>query len=247
MPNVSTRPQVGATAPALQVRKALPIVSEPPMELTGLKALRDANAIAIHWWSTLEMISEQGRHAETRQGTVPQWVLDAIGDWRSQHAANDAHRALMERAGQALRIAGEGSVNLVYEVWTARGHRLDGQYEFRAEAEAALAGRLDKYPDAEVTRVHRRSPMFMGAVNVELLDTLVGRVFWAGCSFPEDGEEVHTVQDETGRCVCAPLSMLLEHPVLDQMTGDARARVAFSAEQAARKAQLRAAGEKGGA
>ncbi|MBB1599942.1 hypothetical protein [Variovorax sp. UMC13] len=219
------------------------------MELTGLKALREANAIAVHWWSVMEMISEQAKYGEGRKDTVPKWVLNAIGDWRSQHAAHDAHKAHMERAGQALRIAGEGPTSLVYELWTDRGHRLDGQYDFRADADAALPEWLAQYPDAKVTLVHRQSPTFGGTVDPALLDTLIGRTFWAGCFFADEQhqQDIHTVQDETGRCAYAPTSELLAHPCFSRMTRKGQERVQFSASEATRKAQLRALAEKGGA
>jgi len=247
MTYVSTCKPRGATA--APTRKAVPVVDAPPMELTGLKALRDAGAVASHWWSVLEMIREGAQHTETRQGTVPQWVLDAIGDWQSQHAIHDEHRRLMERAAQALRIAGEGTVDLVYEIWTDRGHRLDGQHQFRTDAEAALPQWLAKYPDAKVTRVHRRGSVFTGDQDPALLDTLIGRIFWAGCFFADDQhkEDIHTVQDETGRCASASTRFLLAHACFGRMTREAQDRVTFSASEEQRKAAVRAEAAKGGA
>lgn len=236
-----------AAAPA---RKALPVVEAPPMEITGIKALNQASDVAVHWWSIMEMIREGAAHGETRKGTVPQWVLDAIGDWPQQHLSHDLHRQLMERAGQCLRLAADGESNLVFEIWTDRGQRLDGQYDFRAQADDALARWTEKLPTAKlsVTRVHRMQAVFGGHSDPALLDTLIGRVMWCGCVFATEdrAEEIHTVQDETGRCVYAPTSVLLAHPVIAQMTQEGRERVEYSQQHETKAAQLRTDAAKGG-
>ncbi len=71
-----------------------------------------------------------------------------------------------------------------------------------------------------------RAPRY-GNCQPELLDTLIGSVYWAGVAFADgDGEEdEHTVQDSTGRTVTVSASVLCAHPAFERMTKDGQERL----------------------
>jgi len=212
-----------------------------PEESAGIQAIARMRAMAVTWWSMFEAMRESNDWGVDRKGTLPQWAEDLIGTHQQQHVAHEEFVNWSEMANRAMRLS-EGKHVGVFEVWTKRGHRLDGRHAFWTEAEAARELLSARFPDAFVTRVHPMSPVFSDN-NAELLDTLVGRVFWCGVAFggDEDEPDHHSVQDSTGRTVTATARELIAHPVFQQMTADAHQQIAMHEEYAQRRRDRRAA------
>lgn len=198
-----------------------------PDDSAGLHALQRVEEFASCWWSIFEMLREADQYGEGLKGTLPQWARERLGDWRQQHEAHDEMRRYLDDAKRALALS-EGTQKATFEIWTKRGHRLDGQHEYRTQAEAALNELADRYPDAYVCRVHRMAAA-VGDCQPDLLDTLIGRIYWAGVSFAREAgeEDLHTVQDSTGRTVTVPTSTLRKHSAFDRMTQDGKDRVVW--------------------
>lgn len=170
--------------------------------LAGLQCLKRARDTATGWWSILEVLRESDGYGEGRRGSLPQWARDAIGTWRQQHEAHEVFRELMDMAKEGLKTSSGKASSHVYEVWTSQnGMRLDGQFDFWADANRALTQVLERFPEAFIARVHRRQVVDRQDAP-ELLDTLIGEIYWSGV-FDGGDEDHHTVQDATGRCVTA--------------------------------------------
>ncbi|MGJ7533925.1 MULTISPECIES: hypothetical protein [unclassified Variovorax] len=212
-----------------------------PKESAALQAIARMRAVAVAWWSKFEVLRENNDWGVDGKGTLPQWAQDLIGTYQQQHAAHEELVKWTDMANRATRLS-EGKHVGVFEVWTKRGHRLDGQHPFWAEAESARERLSARFPDAFVTRVHPRSPVFSGN-NADLLDTLIGRVFWCGVAFGSgDGTpDHHSVQDSTGRTVTATAAELIAHPVFQQMTADGQQQIAMHEEHAQRRRERHAA------
>lgn len=193
-------------------------------ESIGQQALARAREMAVAWWSLLENLRESDAYGESRKGTLPAWARELIGSYVQQHEAYDENRQWHEAANRALMLA-EGEQVSVFEVWTKRGHRLDGQHEFWTQADASRQKLAARFPDAFVCRVHPQDPLPSGS-GAELLDTLIGRTYWCGVSFGEPGaHNFHTVQDSTGRTVTVPSDVLLAHAAFERMTADGQSCV----------------------
>lgn len=203
-------------------------------DLAGLQYLKRARDTATRWCSILEVLRESDGHAEGRKGSLPQWARDVIGTWRQQHDAHEAYREWMDVASEALKSSSGEAASHVYEVWTSRHRmRLDGQFDFWADANRALTQLQGRFPEAFVARVHRQQ-IVVDQDAPELLDTLIGDTYWCGASNGDgDGEDHHTVQDATGRCVTVPASILLDHPAYERMSAVGRERVAASRQRSA--------------
>lgn len=193
-------------------------------ESIGQQALTRTHEMAITWWSLLECLRESDGHGDSRKGSLPDWARELIGSYAQQHEAYGEHRQWHEAANRALMLA-EGEQVSVFEVWTKRGHRLDGQFDFWKDAEASRADLSERFPDAYVCRVHPKAPICL-AHEPAMLDTLIGRTYWCGVTFGEPGEHnLHTVQDSTGRTVTVPSDVLLAHAAFGRMTADGRSHV----------------------
>lgn len=201
-------------------------------DLAGLQCLKRARDTAARWWSILEVLRESDGYGEGRRGSLPQWARDAIGTWRQQHDAHEVFRELMDMAKEALKTSSGKASSHVYEVWSSKnGMRLDGQFDFWADANRALTQVLERFPEAFIARVLRRQVVDRQDAP-ELLDTLIGEIYWSG-AFDLDDEDHHTVQDATGRCVTVAASVLLDHPVFERMSVAGRERfTSFRGRQA---------------
>lgn len=210
----------------------LPLAAQPldPDVSAGRQALEAARAIAAHWWGVLEHLREADACGETRRGTLPLWARELLGTWRQQHEAHDEHDRRHRDAVRALAIA-EGDALTAYEVWTRAGARLDGQHDFLAQAEARRVELAGQFPDAFVARVARVRAVAELSDPV-LLDTLIGRIYWAGVHFGRDGgQDAHTVQDETGRTITVPAGALMAHSSFERMADAGREQVQFYARR----------------
>ncbi|WP_326538478.1 hypothetical protein [Pseudorhodoferax sp.] len=212
----------------------LPLAAQPldPDLSAGRQALEAAHAIGAHWWGVLEHLREADACSETRGGTLPVWARELLGTWRQQHEAHDELDRRHRDAVRALAIA-EGDALTAYEVWTRSGARLDGQHDFLAQAEARRAELAGQHPDAFVARVARVRATAEHS-DPALLDTLLGRICWAGVHFGRDGEQdTHTVQDETGRTITVPAGALMAHPAFERLAEAGREQVLFHAQRRA--------------
>lgn len=219
----------GATSTEVDQNPLIPAfdASISAEELAGPQCLKRARDTAIRWWSILEVLRESDGFVEGRKGSLPQWAREVIGTWRQQHDAHEVYREWMDVAKEALKTSSGEAASHVYEVWTSRQRmRLDGQFDFWADANRALIQLQGRFPEAFIARVHRRQ-IIVHQDAPELLDTLIGDTYWCGTSDGDgDGEDHHTVQDATGRCVTVPASVLLGHPAYERMSAAGRERVA---------------------
>jgi hypothetical protein len=210
-----------------------------PEKSVSAQALGRMREVAITWWSLFEAIRESDSHVAERKGTLPAWARELIGTYSQQHAAHDEFTLWAGTAKKALNIA-EGSEVEVYEVWTKNGHRLDGQHAFWADADARRDALKAKFPDAYVCRLHPKRPIIYPD-SPDLLDTLIGSTFWCGVSFGDgDEEDLHTVQDSTGRTVTVPTSVLVSHEAFQRMSADGQQQLAVHQACAQRRQQRRA-------
>jgi hypothetical protein len=211
-----------------------------PEESAALQALARMRAVAVTWWSKLEAMRESNDWGVDRKGTLPQWAQDLIGTYQHQHEAHDELVYWADMANRAARLS-EGKQVGVFEVWTKRGHRLDGQHAFWTEAESARERLSARFPDTYIVRVHPSRPVFSGH-SAELLDTLIGHVFWCGVGYGDDDfPDQHSVQDSTGRTVTVTAADLITHPVFQRMSADAHQQIAMHEEYAQRRRERRAA------
>lgn len=211
-----------------------------PEDSAGTQALARMRDVAITWWSMFEAMHESDAFANERKGTLPDWARELIGTHQQQHSAYEELRKWADMAERAMRLSEAKQVG-VFEVWTERGHRLDGQHTFWTEAESARERLSERFHDAFVARVHPKRPMF-APESAELLDTLIGRVFWCGVGYGDNDEpDCHSVQDSTGRTVTVTAAQLIGHSVFQQMTIDGQESVAMHEEHAQRRRERRAA------
>lgn len=215
-----------------------------PQDSAGTQALARVRDLASNWRTRLEALRENDDWGVNGKGTLPQWARELIGSYQQQHVAYEELRKWADMAEQAMRLS-EGKQVGVFEVWTERGHRLDGQHEFWSQAEEARKRLSVRFPDAYVCRLHPQRPMIFPD-SADLLDTMIGRVFWCGVGFGDNDEpDFHTIQDSTGRTATVAADMLITHTVFQQMTVDGREQVAMHEEHAQRRRERRAAAAKG--
>lgn len=175
---------------------------------TGHDFIQEANDIAVHWWSLIESVIECSKYAKDME-PLPEWAMKRLEDAGDFRPSYDRHYHALQRTHEVLRLAeGRGSSHR-YEVWTKRGHRLEIQHESMEQAQAACELAKQKYPDAFVARVRIKAPTYAGSDIPGLIDTLIGRVWWAGTAFGYDEkEDTYHLQDETGRTVSISASAL---------------------------------------
>lgn len=179
---------------------------------TGHDFIKEANGIAVHWWSIIESVIECGKYAKDME-PLPEWAMKRLEDAGDFRPSYERHRQALENVHEVLRLAeGRGSAYR-YEVWTQRGHRLEIQHESMEQAQAACEVAKQKYPDAFVCRVHINRPTCTGADIPGLIDTLIGRIWWAGTTFGENpgDDDTYHLQDETGRTASISASALRTH------------------------------------
>ncbi len=178
---------------------------------TGHDFIKEANGIAVHWWSTIESVLNCRKYGQGME-PLPEWAMKCLEDAGDFLPSYDRHQAALAGAKEVLRLEeGRGSAYR-YEVWTQRGHRLEIQHESMAQAQAACEAYKPKYPDAFVCRVHARSPASPAADIPGLIDTLLGRIWWAGTTHGGGGnDDTYHLQDETGRTASISASALRAH------------------------------------
>lgn len=211
---------------------------------TGHDFIKEANDIAVHWWSLIEATLAHASHGHGKEEPLPAWAVQILRDAGDFSPSYTRHREALERAHDVLRLAeGDGSAYR-YEVWTERGHRLEIQHESLELARAACEAYKPKYPDAFVCRVHIKSPVCRDVDMPGLIDTLIGRIWWAGTTFGENpgDDDTYHLQDETGRTASISASALRAHQsVHSRLSPECRDRLEACFEldrqqEAARKA-----------
>lgn len=193
---------------------------------TAYDFIKEAEDIAVRWWTILNEAHARGEFPKFYQANDS-----------GKHEDIDKHRDLLNVAKEMICLAEGKEPSYRYEVWTSRNIRLEGSFEFAADAHKEKDKWLAKYPDAFVTKSHIRSSS-NASDDLSLLNTLVGRVRWAGTWCAQDGEiyDTVTVQDDTGRCVNIRSDLLIEHPIWSSLTDNAKERIKFDFDRADRKA-----------
>jgi hypothetical protein len=243
------------TSPSATGKPPSPIKNEPaprnrlipayrgefdPEAFVGTQALARMRDVALTWWGVFESMHESDSYGVDRKGTLPQWARDLIGSYKQQHAAHAELSKWADMANVAMRLS-EGKQVPVFEVWSKRAGRLDGQHTFWAQAEARKQELIARFPDAYVVSVHPKSPMIFPE-SAEMLDTMIGRVFWCGVGYGDNDEpDFHTVQDSTGRTATVPADVLISHAVFQQLSADGQQQVALHEEHAQRRRERRVA------
>jgi hypothetical protein len=146
-----------------------------------------------------------------------------------------------------LHLADGSGHQYRYEVWTSRGSRLAFRHESWKEAASVLDTLKPKHPDAFVARVHVLSGSGCGREDAPaLLDTLIGEtVYHIGTGMLRE-EEDYTVQDETGRQVTVPASVLRKHAVYTRLDKRGKESLDFYLQNyKPRKENIRAAAKDG--
>ncbi len=140
---------------------------------------------------------------------------------------------------EALRLASGVGAAQRYEVWeSAQGRRLSIQHESIAEADAELGLMKERFPKAFIARVDVRMKWSL-ATDPALLDTMIGRLSRCSTTFRcsgEDNEEDRIeIQDQTGRTVTLPASVVMAHPTFARISEKGRQAIAHSVERSARR------------
>lgn len=217
-----TRPSKGAQnpKPTPPRRCASPALPEP---VDAFDVLERVSEIGIHWWSLIDSVLETHTyHDKVHPKPVeplPQWAVDRLKD---QGRHRDCYTEFTEKERLLkdwLHLAvGDGS-SYRFEVWTSRGSRLAFRHESWEEAAVVLEKLKPLHPGAFIARVHVLSAP-IGCDDPVLLDTLIGQVAHIGTTVggaADDSEEDFTVQDETGRQVTVPATVLRQHAVYERL------------------------------
>lgn len=200
---------------------------------TAFDCIKAAEEIAVHWWTILNEAHVQGDFPKSY-----------LGPDAGKHTDIEELSRWLSLAKSLFAMSQGKPCKYKYEIWTSRGHRLEGGYEYQIEAEQEKEKWLSKYPDAFVVRSHVHPPVY-GNDNIELLDTLIGQIRWSGSFLVNNDEmcacDIITLQDETGRCVDVRSDMLVDHPVWHRLSHSAQERILFDVE----KAKMRASRKEG--
>lgn len=199
-----------------------------------------AEKIAVHWWTILNESHFNGDFPKSYGGKEA-----------GTHSDIDEHSKWLSMAKRLEALGNGESPDYRYEVWTSREHRLEGGFEFFVDADREKQKWLTKFPDAFIARVSTRCPRH-GINDLSLLDTMVGRIWWAGTfSHDDDKYDTITVQDDTGRCVDVRADALMNHSIWDRLSPSAKERIQFDVDRANRKEERKLlnarAGESGNA
>lgn len=245
-PEVAQAAQRSASQkPAPAQRKRLPVEARDLLE-----SIADTS---VHWWSLIESVLEvHSFHKSAYPEPVdplPQWAVDRLNDNGKHRASYDDHAQKRRLLEDWLHMAQGDGHQYRYEVWTSRGSRLAFRHESWEEARKKLEALKASYPDAckeaFVARVH---VLNFGGIPTDpaLLDTMIGAVSHIGTfmgTATERGEEEFTVQDETGRQVTVPASVLRAHPVYERLEKQGKASLDFYLERVARRAATKEQGQ----
>lgn len=214
--HAGTKPTKGAPSrrPTPPMRRAEPALPEP---IDAFDVLERIGEIGVHWWSLIDSTLETHRHHDKVHphpvDPLPQWAVDRLMD-QGRHSASERE---FFQSRDLLRewlhlAAGDGS-QYRFEVWTSRGCRLAFRHESLMDAAVVLDQLKPTHPEAFIARVHVLScPGYGRFDDPALLDTLIGEVCHIGTFFGDEEEQL-TVQDETGRQVTVPASVLRKHSV----------------------------------
>lgn len=209
-----TRPSKGAQnpKPTPPRRCASPALPEP---VDAFDVLERLDEIGTHWDNLIACALENHRfHDKTHQ--LPQWAVELLEDQGRRAACRTEFRQQSGLLKEMLHLAAGDGSQYRYEAWTSRGHRLAFRHLSWSDAAKVVDQLKPKFPDAFVTRVHVLSS-WSCADNPALLDTLIGRIDHVATSYPQEGEDLFTIRDETGRQVTVPATVLRQHAVYERL------------------------------
>ncbi len=204
-----------------------PVELKPNTGYTISDCIKAADKIAVHWWTLLNEAKLHGYFPKSYHG---------------ENAGNssdiDEHRKWLSMAKRLARLNQGEKADFLYEIWTSRETRLEGGFEYLIQAEQEKQKWLSKFPDAFVVRTSSKCPV-NGVDDLSLLDTLIGRVRWAGTTYARGEKKYDTVtlQDETGRCVDIDADMLITHSIWNRLTPSSRERIQFDVDRTNEKAE----------
>ncbi|WP_375576384.1 hypothetical protein [Paracidovorax oryzae] len=236
-----------------------PKPTDPPTELIDSVAFHEKGSqpvdafdvldrigeIGNHWWSVIDSLLEAHKFHDRCYPEpiepLPQWAVDRLKDRRRHQASEHEYHHQRQLLRDWLHLAAGDGSQYRFEVWTSRGSRLAFRHESLQDAAVVLEQLKPKHPDAFIARVHVRSGPPSGRQDdPALLDTLIGSVHHIG-TFCMGDEEKFTVQDETGRQVTVPASVLFKHPVCERLDKHGKESLAFYLESIKpRKERIRA-------
>ena len=108
--------------------------------LTAKDFLRQVDKAAKRWCWTVEAIMEHQKYGLGKEAPIPSWALERLTEAHMGRAGVDEFERLVALLRTAIDISEGASPQFVYEVWTnKRGHRLEGQFTYRHNAELALS------------------------------------------------------------------------------------------------------------
>jgi len=203
--------------------------------VTTVELFKRLDEQARRWLSLIESTLETHRNAahiypEPRE-PLPQWAVDRLEDGGQLRASAEDYRLQRAMLREALDLAsGEGS-HTRYEIWDPRPNSRFVRLEIRSESLQEARERLDllkeRFPTAHIVQVDVRHTGG-GASDPALLDTLVGKLWHAGTSYPSEGNEVFEIQDDTGRTVSVEAQVLRTHAIFERLSLEAQETVKHS-------------------
>ena len=200
-------------------------IQEPHIGVVECLAMMEQLAEQRH-----NLFAEIGAHQASLAGLaepLPQWACEVLQKY--EHGAHRQYIAFFTIVRTALEAMVGFTSDMVYEIWTVGGLRLDGQFLFAEHARGALATLGAKFPDAFIMCINADAPRLALAQrdNPALLDTLIGDVRYLSTRpNPSQGEPLHAVQDATGRTLVVSAAELMGHAAFDRLSAAGRAAVA---------------------
>ena len=194
--------------------------------LSVVECLAIMEHLAQQWHGMFDVINAVQASDVGMTEPLPQWAREVLQQYSSGAYQQYIAFFLITRA--ALHTMIGFATDMVYEIWTHRGHRLDGQFMFVEHAKTALQTHLIKFPDAFINCINAGKPYFKGRDDPAMLDTLIGDVRYLSTRpDPAHGLPLHAVQDITGRVVSVRIDELRNHAVFGQMSDEGRAMLAI--------------------
>jgi hypothetical protein len=243
--NATTPAPARATVPRPTAATSGAMAPTPPTTLQERFDLLDR--VARYWEAAIESTLEShafAAHTVPPRDPLPQWAVDrlnALGRYEGGFPkSGEIYRQHRAEVREAIGLATGAGSKYRYEIWVPRGEgrviRLERRCETLMEARERLAEVSAEFPTAYVAQVHVRDTANARG-GVELLDTMIGAIWHAGTSFPQDGDEIFELQDSTGRTVSVPAPVLLEHPIYERLSDEAKAAVEYAIQRVFKKAQ----------
>ena len=192
--------------------------------LSVVECLAMMESLAQQWHGMFDVINAvQASHVGMSE-PLPQWACEVLQQYSA--GAYQQYIAFFIITRTSLQTMIGFQSDMVYEVWTHRGHRLDGQFMFIEHAKTALQTHRASFPDAFINCVNAGKPLLAGRDDSALLDTLIGEIRYLRMRpDPSHGDPLHAVQDITGRVVSVRADELRNHAVFGRMTAEGRAAV----------------------